>query len=118
VTQYVALLRGIRAQLQRIVASAPAGFGTQPARCSDDVLFLKPPLAAAAAIKGVPVREGVDEVFAGPGVIYASRLVARASQSRLMPDHRRAPIYPSVTIRNWNTTTTLLQVMSTRALCR
>jgi uncharacterized protein (DUF1697 family) len=55
-------------------------------------------------------REGVDKVSAGPGVLYFSRLIRKAAQSRL---NRivSMPIYQSMTIRNWNTTTKLLELM-------
>lgn len=99
-----------RAQLHAIVERAPQGFGTQPTRYRYDVLFLKPPLTAAAAIEAVPVKEGVDTVAAGPGVLYASRLIAKATQSRL-GRIVGTPVYQHLTIRNWNTTTRLLQMM-------
>ena len=58
----------------------------------------------------MPAKPGVDEAHAGIGVLYFSRLIARASESRL---NRivSSPIYTSVTIRNWNTTTTLVRMM-------
>ena len=101
------------AQLRRIVDRAPEDLGRQPARYRYDVLFLKPPLTASKAIKSVSTREGVDQVYAGTGVLYFSRLSSKASQSRL---NRIAsmPIYQNMTIRNWNTTTKLLQLMDGR----
>ena len=99
-----------RKQLRGIVEGAPDGFGTQPARYRYDVLFLKPPLSAAAAIRSVPIKEGVDEAHAGTGVLYHSRLISRASQSRLSRVVSM-PIYQSMTIRNWNTTVKLLEMM-------
>lgn len=103
------LLRS-RKQLHEVVARAPDGFGAQVQRYRYDVAFLKPPLTAAAAIKVVPTRQGVDEAHGGPGVLYFSRLVSRASQSRLSRI-ASLPIYQSLSIRNWNTTTKLLQLM-------
>jgi uncharacterized protein (DUF1697 family) len=47
---------------------------------------------------------------AGPGVLYFSRLTAKATQSRLNKIIA-SPIYPSVTIRNWNRTRKLLSLM-------
>jgi uncharacterized protein (DUF1697 family) len=58
----------------------------------------------------VPTREGIDEVVAGPGVLYVSMLISKASQSRLSKVIS-SPIYPRLTIRNWNTTTKLLALM-------
>jgi uncharacterized protein (DUF1697 family) len=99
-----------RKQMRAIVDGAPRGFGSEPATYRYDVIFLKEPLAAKVAMKSVPTKPGVDEAQAGPGVLYFSRLVARATQSRLSKIVS-SPIYPSVTIRNWNTTTKLLRMM-------
>jgi uncharacterized protein (DUF1697 family) len=102
-----------RTQLRDVVKRAPDGFGTQPTRYRYDVLFVKTPLTAKVAMESVPIREGVDEVYAGPGVLYYSRLISRASQSRLSRIVSM-PIYQSMTIRNWNTTVKLLQMMDAR----
>ncbi|HEX9636216.1 MAG TPA: DUF1697 domain-containing protein [Acidobacteriota bacterium] len=99
------VLRSAR-QMRDTVAGAPRGFGSEPAEFRYDVLFLKDTLEPAAALKQVPVQPGVDRVFAGPGALYFSRLIAKASQSRL-PRITALPIYQSMTIRNWNTTLAL-----------
>src|SRR5512141_1820354 len=67
-----------RTQLRRIVDEAPAGFGSRPALHRYDVIFLREPLSPAEALAQVPVRPGVDRVSAGPGVLYFSRLLAKA----------------------------------------
>jgi uncharacterized protein (DUF1697 family) len=102
-----------RKQMQDIVGRAPAGFGAAPDRYRYDVIFLKPPLTAAAAMKAVPTKEGVDQAHAGAGVLYFSRLIARATQSRL-GKIAALPIYKDLTIRNWNTTTALLKLLEAR----
>jgi uncharacterized protein (DUF1697 family) len=56
------------------------------------------------------MKEGVDTVATGPGVIYTSRLIAKVTQSG-MNRIVALPIYKSMTIRNWNTTTKLLALM-------
>jgi uncharacterized protein (DUF1697 family) len=101
-------------QLKAAVESAPKGFGTNPAEYRYDVLFLKAPLTAEEAMKSSSSREGVDEVFPGNGVIYFSRLIARATQSYLSRIVG-LPVYQKMTIRNWNTTTKLLALMDARA---
>ncbi|HVR19008.1 MAG TPA: hypothetical protein VMS65_04915, partial [Polyangiaceae bacterium] len=75
-----------------------------------DVIFLKEPLTAALAMKSVRTKEGVDRAFAGKRVLYFSRLVAKATQSQL-GKLVGLPVYKSMTIRNWNTTTKLLALM-------
>jgi uncharacterized protein (DUF1697 family) len=110
--QATVMLRS-RKQMQEIVARAPRGFGADPANYRSDVIFLNAPLTAAAALKDVPLKEGVDTANAGPGVLYHARLIARASQSKLSRVVSM-PMYKSMTIRNWNTTTTLLRLMEER----
>ncbi len=97
-------------QMRSIVDRAPDGFGVEPATYRYDVTFLKAPLTAKAAMKDVPTREGVDRLWAGTGVLYSSRLISRASQSRLSRIVSM-PVYKNMTIRNWNTTTKLLQML-------
>ena len=55
----------------------------------------------------IETKEGVDEAWAGKGVLYFSRLDAKASSSRLGKVVAR-PEYKQMTIRNWRTTTKLL----------
>jgi len=98
------------AQMQRIVERAPTGFGDDQVQYRYDVVFLKEPLSARAVLPSIPRRDGVDTAYAGDGVIYFSRLIARATQSylsRLIS----LPEYKQMTIRNWNTTTKLLKLM-------
>ena len=99
-----------QAQLRGIVSHAPEGFGSDPSHFRYDVLFLKAPLTSAQAMKQVLLREGVDTAHAGTGVIYHSRLIARASQS-LLSRLVSLPVYQSMTVRNWNTTTKLLKLV-------
>jgi uncharacterized protein (DUF1697 family) len=99
-----------RTQMRAVVHRAPKGFGAEPAKYRYDVIFLKEPLTAKAAIASVPTKPGVDEAHAGTGVLYFSRLISKATQSRLSRIVTSS-IYPSVTIRNWNTTTKLLGMM-------
>lgn len=99
-----------RRQMRAIVERAPKGFGSEPKKYRYDVIFLKEPLTARGAMQHVPTDPAVDTAHAGTGVLYFSRLEAKATSSRL---NRivSSPIYPSVTIRNWNTTTKLLSLM-------
>jgi uncharacterized protein (DUF1697 family) len=100
-----------RKQIQDVVERAPDGFGAQPARYRYDVIFLKDSLAASTALESVPTRPGVDRAYAGKGVLYFSRLVSKATQSRL-GRIMSMPIYQRMTIRNWNTTTRLVELIA------
>jgi uncharacterized protein (DUF1697 family) len=95
-----------RSQMRAIVDHAPKGFGTEPSKYRYDVIFLKPPLTPKAAMHSVPMKEGVDRGWAANGVVYFSRLTSRATQSRLSRVVSM-PIYQQMTLRNWNTTSKL-----------
>lgn len=97
-------------ELTSIVTSAPSGFGAQPAAYRYDVIFVKEPATPKDVLAVAPVNPVVDAVTAGPHVLYYSRLIEKASQSRLSK-LIALPIYKSVTIRNWNTTTKLLAML-------
>jgi uncharacterized protein (DUF1697 family) len=103
-----------RKQMRSIVDRAPKGFGSKPAQYRYDVIFLKEPLTAAKAIKEVPANPAVDTSAAGIGVLYFSRLTAKATASRL-GKIVGSPIYSRITIRNWNTTTKLISLMEAAA---
>ncbi len=99
-----------RTQMRSVVTKAPAGFGTKPDTYLSDVIFLKHPLRPARVVKELPTHPDVDEVTAGPGVVYSQRLASRASSSRLSRV-AALPIYKDMTIRSWSTTTKLVQKM-------
>ena len=99
-----------RDQLQAVVDNKPQGFGEQPQTYHSDAIFLMG-IDAAEALAAFKPREGVDNVWLGDGVIYSQRLSAQRTKSRLnkiMAD----PVYKSMTIRNWNTTTKLLELLT------
>jgi uncharacterized protein (DUF1697 family) len=98
-------------EMQRIVGKAPLGFGGEPDKYRYDCIFLKEPFTAAEAMKSVKTRDGVDRAYPGTGVLYFSRLIAQASKSQLTKVVG-TPAYQNMTIRNWNTTTKLLQLMT------
>ena len=98
-------------QMQAIVDAAPRGFGGRPAAYRYDVIFLKHPLTADEALAGMSARPGVDRLVAGDDVLYVSRLIAKAAQSHLSRVVG-TPVYQNMTMRNWNTTTRLLELMT------
>ena len=93
-------------ELAAVVANAPKGFGSKPEKYRYDVLFVFSPRTAAELMEVVTVREGVDTATAGDGVVYHSRLIARATQSRL-GKIIGTPSYKVLTISNWRTTQAL-----------
>jgi uncharacterized protein (DUF1697 family) len=102
-------------QMRAVVDGAPKGFGSRPGSYRYDVIFLKHPLTADEALKSVTAKPGVDRVFAGDGALYFSRLISKAAQSQLSRLVGK-PAYQNMTIRNWNTTCKLLELMSNAVL--
>jgi uncharacterized protein (DUF1697 family) len=98
-----------RDELAATIAAAPANHGSGDLR--SDAFFLKHPLTAEAAYAELPeLREGVDAVAPGPGAIYFSRVAAQASKTRITR-LMSMPVYQQMTIRNWRTTTRLLEML-------
>jgi len=97
--------------MERIVRQAPKGFGKDQEQYRYDVMFVKEPLTAGEVLKEIPTAPGVDTADAGDHAIYFSRLVSKATQSKLNKLVQR-PVYKNLTVRNWNTTIKLLQMVT------
>lgn len=97
-------------ELRKFVENAPKDFGTKPEIFRYNSIFLKKPYTSKKAMRYIQAREGVDTVTAGTCALYFSNLMARATQSYLSKI-TQTPLYPYITIRNWNTTTKLLALM-------
>lgn len=101
-----------RAELEAVVEHRPKGFGDKPAKYHSDAVFLMG-IDADEAMAVFSPRDGVDKVWPGDGVIYSQRLSAERTKSRL---NRivGTPAYASMTIRSWQTTLALLELMRKR----
>ena len=97
-------------QLKKIVREAPQGYGEEIDKYRYDVLFVKEPLSPGEILKDLRIREGVERAYTGESVLYFSRLISRAAQSYLTKINM-LPVYKNITVRNWNTTTSLLSIM-------
>ncbi|HPN22796.1 MAG TPA: DUF1697 domain-containing protein, partial [Tenuifilaceae bacterium] len=97
-------------QIETVIKTAPEGFGTKPEEFRYDVVFLKEPLSSNEAFQSLKLREGVDNAYVGKDVLYLSRLISRAGQSYLSKIIS-LPVYQFMTIRNWNTTTKLFELI-------
>lgn len=96
-------------QLTAIVAQAPANHGSD--RLRSEVLFVKDPLTAEAAFADLPeLREGVDSVAIGPGVLYFSRVATQATKTRIQR-LMAMPMFQQMTVRTWRVTTRLLDLL-------
>ena len=96
-------------QIQAVIDHKPKGFGGQPEKYHSDVIFLMD-IDSAQAMTAFNPREGVDQVWTGDGVIYSQRLSSQRTKSRLNKI-MATPFYKSMTIRNWNTTMKLLELL-------
>ncbi len=77
------------------------------------MVFVRKPLTVKKALGVIEIREGVDRAWPGRGVLYFSRLAAKATSSRLNKV-ASLPEYKNMTIRNWRTTRKLLTLMESR----
>jgi uncharacterized protein (DUF1697 family) len=108
-SELIAVLVLTHGQLRSVVEGKPKGFGDQPETYHSDVIFLLG-VDVAAAMKAFDPHPEVDRVWPGERVIYSQRVSALRTKSRL----NRAittPLYKSMTIRNWATTTALFRLM-------
>jgi uncharacterized protein (DUF1697 family) len=106
----VVVVRSLR-QLHTVVDKAPPGFGVEADTFHSDVVFLRAPLTPAQAMTVVKLREGVDQAWAGNGVVYFQRLSAQRTKSR-MGQIVGTPEYKLMTIRSWRTTTKLYELLA------
>ena len=94
---------------KKIVMQAPKEFGKDSTSYRYNVIFLMN-LSATKAMEQIDTRPGVDQVWQGDKAIYYRNSIPNASKSRLSKIAQQ-PIYQSITIRNWNTTTQLLKLL-------
>lgn len=96
-------------QLKQVVTKVPSKWKTKTdIRCY--VGFLLPPLTPSAAEKEIVINEAVDSLETGPGVIYMTTLMSGLTKSGFGKMIGKK-IYQEITIRNFNTTRKLLELM-------
>ena len=97
-------------ELKETIENAPENFGSEPEKFRYDVWFLLPSMTANEIMSNIRLREGVDFLQAGKNAVYTSRLTSEMNKSYLQKIIQ-TPFYKSVTVRNWNTTTKLLEIV-------
>lgn len=97
-----------RDQFQAVIDNKHEGFGEHPEKYHSDVIFLIG-IDSAQTMSVFKPREEVDKVWPGAGVIYSQRLSSQRAKSRLSRI-MATPEYKFMTIRNWNTSTKLLEM--------
>ena len=94
---------------KEIIQNAPQNFGLEPEKFRYDIWFLLPEITADEIASTIRLREGVDFLKAGKNAIYSSRLISEAGKSYLLKINQ-TPMYKHITVRNWNTTTKILEL--------
>jgi uncharacterized protein (DUF1697 family) len=97
------------AQVRAVANEAPRGFGKEPDKYRYDVAFLLG-VESAEVLDQIPVNPVVDKTWAGPGAIYYRRLIELVTKTHMTKIIGK-PLYANMTIRNWNTTTKLAQMV-------
>lgn len=109
-SDFIKVLVVSKKKLQGLIQNKPKGFGDQPKKYHSDVIFLID-IDAKSAIKVFSPKEGIDTIWPGENVIYSQRLSAKRTQSRLSKIVGTRE-YKSMTIRTWNTTQKLLELLT------
>ena len=101
-----------RSTFKKVVAQAPKEFGTDEGNYRYYVLFFMG-TRTSKAMKEIEVRPGVDQAWQGDAAIYyrlPSLTSPNATKSYLNKVVQK-PIYAALTMRNWKTTTKLLEIL-------
>jgi uncharacterized protein (DUF1697 family) len=98
-------------EIKEIINTKPENFGENNEEYKYDVIFLIEPLTVEDAIKEFNPRDGVDKIFEGKRVLYFSRLKKEITKSRFSRIIE-SKIYQKLTIRNWNTTKKMYELIS------
>jgi uncharacterized protein (DUF1697 family) len=97
-------------QMAELVGRAPSGFGVEMETYRDNIAFIRPPATARELAGGIKLHPEVDELWAQNGVLYMRQLRARLTESQLTKLIGTSA-FKSMTVRNWNTTTKLHELM-------
>jgi len=100
------------AQFKSVLADSPRTW-TSGNHLRRYIAFLREPITAKQALKEVTIKEGIDTVSAGNGVLYMSTLLSGLSKSRLTKLVSK-PIYQDMTIRNYSTCMKMLELIEQR----
>ncbi|WP_059370390.1 DUF1697 domain-containing protein [Treponema endosymbiont of Eucomonympha sp.] len=100
-------------EMEEIMNKKPKNFGENNEKYRYNVIFLIEPLMVNEAIKEFNPREGVDSIHEGKKVLYFMILIEKRTKSRISKIVE-SKIYPKLTIRNWNTTEKLYELMKNK----
>jgi uncharacterized protein (DUF1697 family) len=96
-------------QLKKVISEIPGDW-----KNNNDirryVAFIREPVTAQDVMREIELREGVDFVKPGEGVVYLSTLLSGLTKSKLNKIMAKK-VYRDITIRNYNTVQKLLAFM-------
>ena len=96
-------------QFKKVIDEIPIEWKThKDLRCY--LAFVKEPVTAQDVIREIELKEGIDSVKAGAGVVYMSTLLSGLTKSGF-PKLIGTKVYQDITIRNYNTAQKLLALM-------
>jgi len=97
-------------EIKNVLDNKPDGFGEENKRYKYDVIFLIEPLTTEMMSKELTAKEGVDEIYKGKKVFYIKRSIEKLTGS-YMKKIMKTEMWKYITIRNWNTTKKLYELM-------
>ena len=100
-------------EIKNLLENKPDGFAEENEEYKYDVIFLIDPLTTKVMRKELSAKEGVDEIFEGNKLFYIKRYIKRLTGSYLK-NIMRTEMWQYITIRNWNTTKKLYEIMLER----
>ncbi len=96
-------------QFKKVVSEIPIEWKTRnDLRCY--LAFIKEPVTAQDVIREIKLKDGIDFVKTGPGVVYLSTLLSGLTKSGFTKLVGKK-VYKDITIRNYNTAQKLLALM-------
>lgn len=98
-------------QMTAVVDQRPEGFGRNGGDFKYDVFFFSEGVDPREVHDNfIRARQGVDFITSGDHAIYVTRFRGELTKS-FITKIISAPVYKNLTIRNWNTTYRLLEIM-------
>jgi uncharacterized protein (DUF1697 family) len=97
-------------QMKKIISDIPCDWG----KCKDlrcYIAFIREPVSEQDVLCEVELKEGIDSIKTGHGVLYMSTLLTGLTQSRFTRLISKK-IYKDITIRNYSTVKNLVSLMA------
>jgi uncharacterized protein (DUF1697 family) len=98
-------------EMKKIIDKKSEGFGEEKGKYKYNVIFLIEPLKVKDVMKEIKIRRGVDNIYERTNIIYFSYLISKYTTSYISKVNG-LEIYSKLSIRNWNTTEKLYEIMN------